>query len=580
MLLNESGIKLPKGATSAKVLAHEDLDGFVSALLTVNQIARQGIPKNRINIEWVQYGRNDLLDKATRKNKQQAVVSVDFSAYPTADLPYLYATLARTSGGYGEKFERINDRSYSDFKKTYLDAGKTPNSKEVAEFIASKNPQADVIKKRETVDKEFTKFMKALKAYKTGGDDTKVKITDIDYASDHHDNSKGDLVSGKAGQIGRTQFKSDTEHIATVAAQGLMDWEDIKEISVVDSAGYKDVENTISMSEKLRGKGGKERLAVLTSALVTSLLKSNKALTSRLVKTAQPSLLSIYTNAIKMSKLNDKQLNIFSELKKEEPNWSLIDKLKKDFSPSEQRDMLKSGASKGIKPTQKIDAMRDKNLKSKEQSTNPDSTRFEQKGNVLVQNMGSTKDTPPRYMGSLLSKEGQRFPFILKQYSMLIQVQGNANLSPEDRARVDLGKVCKAAVDAAQAKFGSFSNRWAWDMIKKESGGHKTIWNISGITVLASASLSAAERSEAKYIRGYSDRVKKFKGKGSKARKDAMMATKGPRAAELETKKNESPLKTKAVDFMINYIVKELNSKYADMKVGKFRDDYEIKQKD
>ena len=576
MLLNESGIRLPKGAKSAKVLAHQDLDGFVSALLIVNQIQRQGIPKDRINIEWVQYGDNDLLDKATRKNKHQAVVSVDFSAYPTADLSYLYSTLARTSGGYGEKFERVNDRSFADFKKEFLDTGKTPNSKQVADFIESKNPHADVIKKRETVDKDFTTFMKALKAYKVGDDHTKVKITDLDYVSDHHDNSKGDLVSGKAGQIGRTQFKSDSEHIATVAAQGLMDNSDIKEISVVDSAGYKDVENTISMSENLRGKGGKERLAVLVSALITSLIKSNKPLTSRLVKESSPSLLSIYTNAIRISKLNDNQLKIFSQLKKEEPDWELINKLKKDFSPSEQKKIFRDAKSGGgVKPTQSIKQMRDKNLKSKEQSTNAESTRFEQKGVVLVQNAGSTRDTPPRYMGSLLSKEEKRFPFILKRYSMLVQVQGNANLNKTQREEVDLGEICKAAVDAAEKKFGSFSNKWAWDIIRKESGGHKTIWNISGITVLGSASLSAAERSETKYIKGFERRVKKLSR--DKERKKRLLATKGPRLAELDTKKAESPLKTKAVDFMVDYIIKELNAKYSHMKVEKFRDDYEIK---
>ena len=575
MLLNESGIRLPKGAKSAKVLAHQDLDGFVSALLIVNQIQRQGIPKERINIEWVQYGDYDLLDKATRKNKYQTVVSVDFSAYPTADLAYLYSTLAKTSGGYGEKFEKINDRSFNDFKKEFLDTGKTPNSKQVAEFIASKNPQADVIKKRETVEKEFTNFMKGLKAYKVGDDHTKVKITDLDYVSDHHDNSKGDLVAGKAGQIGRTQFKSDSEHIATVAAQGLMDNSDIKEISVVDSAGYKDVENTISMSENLRGKGGKERLAVLVSALVTTLIKSNKALTNRLVKESSPSLLSIYTNAIRISKLNDNQLKIFSQLKKEEPDWELINKLKKDFSPSEQREIFNNAKKNNVKPVQSISQMRDKNLKSKEQSTNSKTSRFEPKGVVLVQNAGSTKDTPPRYMGSLLSKEEQRFPFILKRYSMLVQVQGNANLTKEQRERIDLGEICKAAVDEAEKKFGSFSNKWAWDIIRKESGGHKTIWNISGITVLGSASLSAAERSETKYIKGYKSRVSALKR--NKERNSRLLATKGPRLDELEAKKNESPLKTKVVDFMIDYIIRELNNKFGDMKIGKFRDDYDIK---
>lgn len=576
MLLNESGIKLPKGATSAKVLAHSDMDGFMSALLTVNQLEKQGIPKNRIDVKWVQYGDSDLLDKATKKNKQQALLSVDFSAFPVADLEYLYNTLAKSSGGVKEKFVTEYSKSFDSFKRAYLDAGKIPTSKEVADFIKREvGPNADIIKNRSKVDEQLTTFMKGLKNYKPGDNINKIKIAELDYASDHHDNTKDDLTKGRAGNIGKTEFKSDTEHLATVSAQGLMNWEDIKEISVVDSATYTDVENTISISNNLKGKGRKERLAILVNTLVTSIISSNKQLATKLVKESAPSLISVYNNALKISKLNDKQLKIFSELKKPEPDWELINELSKDFNPSEKKKMFKSGANKDIKPVSSLEQMRKGNLESKEKNVSGERKDFTIHGNVLVQKAESIKSNPPRYLGGLISKEGKKFPFIIKEYPFLIQVQGNAELPPEIKKQVDLGDIAKRAVDAAEKRYGSFSDKWAWDIIRKESGGHKTIWNISGLTTLGAASMSGAERAETKYLKDFKGRVTAIKPK--KDIKQKLLATKEPRLKELETKKESGTLRRDAIEFIKDFVIKELNEKYKDVVIPQDREDYEMK---
>jgi hypothetical protein len=576
MLLNESGIRLPKGAKSAKVLAHSDMDGFMSALLTVNQLEKQGIPKDRIDVQWVQYGDSDLLDKATRKNRHQAVLSVDFSAFPVADLEYLYNILARSSGGVKEGFATKYSKTFDKFKRVYLDKGRTPSSKEVAEFIEREvGPDADILKNREKVDTQLTTFMKGLKNYKPGDDLNKVKIADLDYASDHHDNTKGDLTKGKAGNIGKTSFKSDTEHIATVSAQNMMNWEDVKEISVVDSATYKDVENTISMSKNLKGKGRKERLAVMINAMVTTIIKSNKAIATKLVKETAPSLISVYNNALRISKLNDNQLKIFSQLKKEEPDWEMIEELSKGFTPSEKKKMLRSGASKYVKPVSSLDQMRKKDLESKEGNVSGERKDFTVHGNVLVQKAQSIKANPPRYLGGLVSKEGKKFPFIIKEYPFLIQIQGNAELPPEIKKQVDLGDIAKRAVDAAERKYGSFSNKWAWDIIRKESGGHKTIWNISGLTTLGAASMSGAERAETKYLKDYKSRVSATKRK--KDVKKNLMANKEGRLKELEGKKEEGTLRKDAIEFIKSFVIKELNEKYKDVVIPQDREDYEMK---
>ena len=75
MLLNENGIRLPKNTKSAKILTHTDCDGFFSGLLLYNQLIRQGIKPERINVQFVQYGDYDVLDKETRRNKYQALLS-------------------------------------------------------------------------------------------------------------------------------------------------------------------------------------------------------------------------------------------------------------------------------------------------------------------------------------------------------------------------------------------------------------------------------------------------------------------------------------------------------------------------
>lgn len=578
MLLNESGIRLPKGVTSAKVLAHKDLDGFMSALLTVNQLERQGIPKNRIDVQWVQYGKSDLLDKATRKNKYQAVLSVDFSAFPLIDLESTFSKLTKSSGGFKEKFATDYSAGKGKFPAFFKQfKGRKITAEEFRNWVRSNvGESADVIKDARGTYTDLNNFIKAMNSYKEGDDITKMKIVDLDFASDHHDNSKGDLTPGKAGSIAKTQFKSDTEHLATVTAQNLIGWEDLVEVSKIDSARYSDLENTISMSKELTGKDRKERLAILVSSLATSLISSNPRLATRAVKEASPSLLSVYNTVIRMSKLNDNQLRIFSELKKPNPDFSKIEELMDGFSSSERSRILSRQDEKGIKPIESIDAIRKKDIESRDANVSGERKDFTVSGNVLIQKAQNIKKNPPRYLGSLLSFNGKRYPFIVKRYSMLIQVQSNADIPADVKKDIDLGEICKKAVDEAEKKFGTFSNKWAWDIIRKESGGHKTIWNISGLTTLSASSLTGAERAENRYNKDFTSRVSKLSL--PRARKKELTATKNETTKILEKKKTDADILNKVSDFLVDYVVRELNSKYGHINMPKFRDDYDVKE--
>ena len=57
-LISES-LHLPHGTKSAKVVCHVDLDGVTSGISVVQQLVKQGIPKERITVEFAQYGDED-----------------------------------------------------------------------------------------------------------------------------------------------------------------------------------------------------------------------------------------------------------------------------------------------------------------------------------------------------------------------------------------------------------------------------------------------------------------------------------------------------------------------------------------
>ena len=88
-LLTESGIKMPEGTKSVKLVCHqvhEDVDGVFSAILTMAQLERQGIPRNRVTVEFAQYGddSDEMYNKLLGK-KGQMVSVVDFAAFPTGN---------------------------------------------------------------------------------------------------------------------------------------------------------------------------------------------------------------------------------------------------------------------------------------------------------------------------------------------------------------------------------------------------------------------------------------------------------------------------------------------------------------
>ena len=164
--LKEDGIKIPHGTKSVKIFGHADMDGFFSMMLVYNQLIKQGIPKDRIRLNFIQYGfiPSELAKKLDVKKGEMTAV-VDFGAIP--------------------------------------------------------------------------------ETYKENGEEKKFRAPD--FWSDHHQlNPEATKLHKKSfGTIGRTEFGSDSEHIAAVHAQGIADYNTIKEITKVDSAKFSSIDNNI-----------------------------------------------------------------------------------------------------------------------------------------------------------------------------------------------------------------------------------------------------------------------------------------------------------------------------------------------
>ena len=81
-------LQLNKNTTSVKVITHMDLDGVTSGITMVQAILRKGIPLERVEVEFAQYGddKEDLYNKLTPKHKTQEVLVTDFAKLPTTKI--------------------------------------------------------------------------------------------------------------------------------------------------------------------------------------------------------------------------------------------------------------------------------------------------------------------------------------------------------------------------------------------------------------------------------------------------------------------------------------------------------------
>lgn len=553
--LTEGSIRMPKGTKSAKIFGHADMDGFFSMMLVYNQLIKQGIPKDRIRLDFVQYGFNapELAKKLEVKPGEMTAV-VDFGAIP--------------------------------------------------------------------------------ETYKENGEEKKFRAPD--FWSDHHQlKSEADEFHKKAkstGRLGRTDFGSDSEHIATVNAQGIADYNTIREITKVDSAKFSSIDNNIFYTNEFIGKDRNEKLAILTSALINELIKKNPEAAKEVIRKAKPTLISIYSTVKRYINLTRLQNEAIEELTKDNPDWNIIDKARKSMPNKEMRNKIRKGekpslvvdreiinkkASEDIKKAEsgtwskeeekelnnvieKLNSLKEKkkditdkdekektseeikNLTTKKQELealkNIKKSPFKIYGNVVVQNIPSPSASTGRYLPAIVyNKENKRLPFLVRRFGELLQFSLNPDI--DNKEGIDLVADMREIIDKAEKKFSTFKNNWAFKLIKDKSGGHAAITNISGLGTLGLLD-SKEKRERFKNLKSIDEKISGLKGfkskddKFAKKLKELSFDVISKKRSDdynnlLKEKEVATEYKNKVMDFMLVEFIKLLNEKYSDRKVSK-----------
>ena len=457
-LLNESGIKIPKGTKVAKIIYHKDLDGIFSAILAKEQLKKQGI-KN-FKFEGIQYGDRNAPEKFKKLSNKHSTVLVDFSNIP---------------------------------------AGVKP-----------------------------------------------------DYWSDHHI-TKSELNKRLYRQIGREEFPSETEHLATLTTQNLADSSTIKAISIVDSAKYSNLDWLIDLPKDFRKKGRMERLAIIVNSLISGLIKKNPTAVNLLIKNTNPSLVNLYNNALKYIKLSNLQKQALDELKKPNPDWKKIDEIRNKLPEEMKKETIKG---KNIQEIPNIEDYRKKHKEDLERNTNPKTTQFKKAGIVLVQTV-NLKNYPSRYLGSLLSTQDlKRYPFLMKDFPTMIQVSLNPDLAQELKNKINLDEIRQKVMQKVKYELGKEFPDWAFDIISRESGGHSGITNINALGTLGL--MPKQYRETLNKLKEYENRFKRLKNTNKRFKE--VMPQKYELIKKLEKEKERYAQDRKKIkEFIKQKMIEELN---------------------
>jgi len=615
LLLLESGIKLPKDTKAVSLTFHNDLDGFFSALVSRDQLIKQGIPLRNIKFNSIQYDAGDegLLKKMNVK-RGQASVLVDFAGI--------------------EKDTKVQLKDKDDRDLKYKEGAEVESPKgwvfkmNNGKVIATKGDKKAVLKR-------YGKDGKYIDGEKVNVD---ANLRIPDFWSDHHvarEESLEFMGKGKekktAGNIGKTEYKSDTEHIAKVNTVNMMDGKDIEAVTKIDSAQYDDLMQTLTLPKNFKEKGRLDRLAIILNSLLSQILKKNPTAIKEMLKdpNTKASVVSVYNQSMKYAKLNNKQVDALEELKKESPDWNKIDSIRNELPKSMAKETTKEVATGKKRRTSYKDVSDERNasrgkIKSREEMAKKGEedlekatkkywtgakerelealqkrlkelgeaiedmtkeeilkrieelkkekkesiSKFQSVGdNVIRQDAKSTRDYPGRFTGSVLTKKGskERYPFQIKRFSGMIQVSANPDLPDEQKKEMKVALVddMQDILDRIERKHKTRQNSWAWEKIKNKSGGHQSITNITGLNMLGL--MPKKERTELKNLEEFLGRSKL-----PAAQKENKYPEKYARLQELKNMKEESAKERETImnDIEMEFY-KILNNKYKGAKVSK-----------
>lgn len=532
-IISES-IHLPHGTRSAKIVCHTDLDGVVSGISIVSQLVKQGIPRNRITVEFAQYGDEEKQkDKFTDKfegRKGEYIGVTDFAKFPKAKPFEIFNQLM---GFKGDKKEFVDFMKSRDFSKM--------TSNEFSElFIEKFKPEQNKF-----TNGSIGKLFRALSAYYKLSKKPLLAVASIanlqyplvepQFVSDHHSNEQGALSGGKRGEI-EVKSPSEAEFFANKYAPGLWSKEDLEAVSMVDSAGYTEAQlkNTVFLEKHFSGADRKKCLATIISCVYDNLCKKDRTAAAWIIKNASPTLISLYTKTLEAAKYNGARLqyvNLLSQGKVEEAKKYLKevpDELNKKYN--RQGDPTKSIMS--------LDQWKTKNKKDIENmktgyKTEADKKKLEEikgkrnaeameirdkikakKGKIVSHNNfsifnGKDKKTQyTRYATTLYSKDGQRNPFSMRYWDSFFQIakstlyKGTVNFSEvNNHVLEDIASFLR------KEGISNFNIKRIIDNMKEKNGGHSSgIWSFQGFDMIKPPSKELGDKY---YL------AKKLAGRGS-----------------------------------------------------------------
>jgi hypothetical protein len=327
----------------------------------------------------------------------------------------------------------------------------------------------------------------------------------------------------------------------------------------------------------------------------------------------------VYTTAGKALKLNDKQVEGLREISSASPDWAKIDQIRKELprnfevskdkaSERDRRETL--GSTKEF-----IEKQREKGKEDLERATSGYFTRKEREElekrreekralgrakksdpediatkreelkaiigekeeekkrkqgkfspvNPLIVRQSATdlKNYPGRYTWTVLSKNGKRFPFVIKRFNNMIQVSVNPDLDATQKEKINLYDDMKEVINRVKKVFMNRYNEWAFQVVDRESGGHKQITNISGLGTLGL--MAKAKRDEMKAIQELEKRAEKVGKKLSE-----IMPKKAATLSDLEERKKMSAkFREVLMDEMEREFNKIIKDKYSGLEVKK-----------
>lgn len=513
-------IHLPHGTKSAKLVCHVDLDGVTSGITMVHQLVKQGIPKERITVEFAQYGDEDKeKSKHTQKfigKKNEFVGVTDFAKLPKIKIFDIWNKLYAFHGSPSALLNILqrNFNTVEELKKSIPEVPKVTqwteeNIKNIFDGVRAYNSLKKASQRNKSIEFEEA----TIDNIKT----LKFPLVTPDFVSDHHSNEQGSLSGGLSGGIA-IDSPSELEHMAQKYAPGMWSDDDIKAISMVDSAGYTEeqLKNTVFLDKHFTGPDKKKNLATIVACIYDNLCKKDRNAAAWIIKNSQPSLVSLYTNTLQAAKYNGKRLEYVSALKtgdvakakqllseipgelnkrydrRGDPKQPIMNHAQWQEKNRKDMENMKTGykTEADEKALEAVKGQRSKEARDLRDSVKNKKGKIVMHNNFAIFNGKENKVQYTRYATTLYSKNGQRAAFSMRYWNGFFQIakstlyKGTVNFA-------DVNEHVLQDIRSFLMKegYGEFNTNRVIEGMKEQNGGHSGgIWSFQGFDAIKAPS--------------------------------------------------------------------------------------------